>query len=160
MELRPGMTVADIGAGTGYFLPHLAAAVAPGGMALGLDPEENLVHFMKERAAREGWAGVEIRRIPFDTPQLAPGSTDRILIVNTWHHIDHRQAYAATLTKALAHGGRIYIVDFTKESPHGPSVEHRLAPQQVIEELQQGGLAAELVDSQLPYQYVIVARRP
>lgn len=160
MEILPGMTVADVGAGTGYFLPYLASAVGPKGTVLGLDPEENLVAFMKERVRREGWTGVEIRQIPFDTPELPDGSTDRILIVNTWHHIDDRGSYAATLAKALAEGGRIYVVDFTRESPYGPSVKHRLPPEQVLEELRQGGLAAHLVETDLPWQYVVMAQRP
>ncbi|MCH9651408.1 MAG: methyltransferase domain-containing protein [Deltaproteobacteria bacterium] len=159
MQVQPGMTVADIGAGTGYFLPYLAAAVGPQGKVLGLDPEANLVHFMKERANQQGWSNAEIRRIPFDSPQLVDGSTDRILIVNTWHHIEDRPTYSATLAKTLTPDGRIYVVDFTKESPRGPSVNHRLPPEQVIKELRRGGLEAEVVDTDLPWQYVVVARK-
>lgn len=159
MQIQPGMTVADIGAGTGYFLPYLAAAVGPKGKVLGLDPEENLVHFMTKRAHQQGWSNTEVRRIPFDSPELAEDSTDRILIVNTWHHIDDRHSYAATLAKTLTPDGRIYVVDFTKESPRGPSVKHRLPPEQVIKELRQGGLEAEIADTDLPWQYVVVARQ-
>ncbi len=158
MELEPGMKVADLGAGTGYFVQHLAAAVGPEGKVFALDPEENLVQFMEQRAQKEGWGQVEVRHIPFDRPGLEEASVDRILIVNTWHHIDHRGAYAEALKKALAPGGRIYVVDFTRESPHGPSVEHRLPAAAVIEELGQGGLAAEIAESPLPWQYVVVAQ--
>ena len=160
MEIEPGMTVADIGAGTGYFLPHLASEVGADGIVLGLDPEENLVEFMKQRAKKESWTQVEIRQIPFDTPELMGDSTDRILIVNTWHHIDDRSSYAATLGKALRQDGRVYVVDFTKESPYGPSVKHRLPPEQVIEELRRGGLTAEVLETDLSWQYVVVAQLP
>jgi ubiquinone/menaquinone biosynthesis C-methylase UbiE len=160
MAIEPGMTVADIGAGTGYFLPYLSKAVGPEGKALGLDVEPNLVHFMQERIANEGWANTEARLIPYDDPQLAPGSVDRILIVNTWHHIDHRGAYAAKLREALAPGGEVWIVDFTKESPHGPAVEHRLTAAQVIEELGAGGLKGTAREEGLEWQYVVVASVP
>lgn len=160
MEIEPGMTVAELGAGTGYFLGHLSQAVGETGRVLGLDVEENLVEFMKERAAREGWVNVEPRRVPYDDPELADGTVDRVLIVDTWHHIEDRGAYSAKLLRALAPGGRVYVVDFTKDSPSGPPVEHRVAPEQVIGELEQGGLEAEVVEETLPRQYIVVAERP
>jgi len=158
LAIEPGMTVVDLGAGTGYFLPHLSKAVGPEGKALGLDVEPNLVTFMQERIANEGWANCEARKIPYDDPQLPPGSVDRLLIVNTWHHIDHRGAYAAKLKAALAPGGEVWVVDFTKESPNGPAVEHRLTAEQVIEELGAGGLKGAVREEELPWQYVVVAR--
>jgi ketosteroid isomerase-like protein/ubiquinone/menaquinone biosynthesis C-methylase UbiE len=160
LDLRPGMTVADIGAGTGYFLPHLAEAVGPEGHVLGLDPEATLVTFMAERAQKQGWSQVEARRIPFDAPELAVGSVDRLLIVNTWHHIDDRGPYGALLRRALAPGGFVLVVDYTKDSPHGPPVEHRLPPEKVIAELALGGLEATVLEEDLPLQYVVLGRRP
>ena len=160
MELQPGMTVADVGAGTGYFLPYLSAAVGPDGRVLGLDPEANLVHFMQERGKKEGWTNVEARQIPLDTPNLEASSANRILLVNTWHHIDDRDRYSAKLQQALAPGGRVIVVDYTKESPRGPSVEHRLPAQRVVEELEAGGLEAKVLEEDLPWQYVVVASKP
>ena len=160
MEVAEGMTVADLGAGTGYFLPHLAWAVGKSGRVLGLDPEQGMVDYMAERVGREGWQNVEVRRIPFDSPELEEGSVDRVLIVNTWHHIGERVDYTGLLRRALTPGGAVYVVDFTRESPTGPPVEHRLAPERVIAELTEGGLSAELAEESLPNQYVVIGRRP
>lgn len=160
MDLRPGMRVADLGAGSGYFLPYLSRAVGTEGRVLGLDPEPNLVTYMTRRARDGGWSNVEARKIPLDSPGLGDGSTDRILIVNTWHHIEDRSVYAARLLRTLAADGRVYVVDFTRESPYGPSVESRLPPDQVLRELLAGGFEAERLETSLPWQYVIVARRP
>lgn len=159
LDLHPGMTAVDLGAGTGYFLPYLADAVGSEGRVLGLDPEATLVEFMARRVAQKGLANVEARQIPFDDPQLADASVDRVLIVDTWHHIDGRSAYATRLARALKPGGRIYVVDFTRDSPQGPPPEHRLPPEQVVAELEQGGLEAEVVATDLPYQYVVSAHR-
>lgn len=159
MQIRPGMTVADIGAGTGYFLAHLSRAVGPGGKVLGLDIEPDMVRYMTERAARENLTNVEARKVTTDDPGLAPQSVDRVLIVNTWHHVPARPAYAARLAMALAPGGMIYIVDFHMDTEHGPPRDHRLEAEAVVAELEAAGLEAEIVAREsLDEQYVVTAR--
>lgn len=156
MKISPGMTVADIGAGTGYFLPHLARAVGPKGKVLALDIEPDMVRYVRERAAREGLANVEARVVAGDDPALPAGAIDRVLIVDTWHHIDGREAYSAKLRKALSPGGAVYVVDFTIEAKHGPPPQHRLREDQVMSELRAGGLVVSTVPAGLPEQYVVV----
>lgn len=160
MEIEPGMQVADIGAGTGYFLGYLAAAVGEEGRVLGLDPEQNLVDYMNKRAEQAGWKRVRAKVIPYDSPGLPDRSTDRILIVDTWHHIADRGSYSKKLAEALAEGGYVYVVDFTMESPVGPHKDHRLGPEQVMKELQEGGFTVELVDETLPNQYIVRGKKP
>ena len=160
MAIEPGMQVADIGAGTGYFLGYLAAAVGEEGRVLGLDPEPNMVAHMNKKAEQAGWTRVRAKVIPLDSPNLAANSTDRILIVDTWHHIENRVEYTRKLAEALAEGGAVYVVDFTLESPVGPSPNHRLAAEKVIAELKEGGLEAELVPETLPNQYVVRGKKP
>ena len=90
----------------------------------------------------------------------APGSIARVLVVNTWHHIDDRARYARKLAQGLAPGGEIWIVDFTRESEQGPPPQYRLDATQVISELEDGGLHAELIEPEpLPRQYIVRARR-
>lgn len=160
IRITAGMTAAELGAGTGYFLPHLSHAVGPGGKVLALDIEPDMVRYMRERAAREGFANVEARAVPIEDPSLPAGAVDRVLIVNTWHHINARAAYAAKLAKALAPGGAVYVVDFTMDAKHGPPPHHRLRPEQVVEELRAGGLTAEMIEENLPEQYVVAGKRP
>ena len=159
LEIGPGMTVADIGAGTGYFEPHLAAAVGNTGTVLALDVEPNMITHLTERIAEADLSQVEARLIPYDDPELAAASVDRVLIVNTWHHIDDRASYSARLVEALKPGGSVAVVDFTRESPFGPPVHHRLQAAEVIAEMEAGGLAASEIDEDLPHQFVVVGRR-
>lgn len=159
MKIGEGMTVVDLGAGTGYFLPYLSRAVGPRGKVLALDIEPDMARYIRERAAREGLANVEAKVVPADDPSLPAGAADRVLIVDTWHHIDGRAAYAAKLRKALAPGGAVYVVDVTMEAKHGPPPQHRLRPEQVVDELKQGGLAAGVIEETLPEQYVVVGKR-
>jgi predicted methyltransferase len=95
-----------------------------------------------------------------DDPALASRSVDRVLIVNTWHHISERVAYAEKLLAALRPGGLLLIVDFTMDSPAGPPPQKRLTHDTVVSELEAAGFAAKVVEESLPYQYVVAARVP
>ena len=160
LELAPGMTVVDVGAGTGYFLSRLSAAVGETGRVIATDIEPDMVRYMVERAAREKLANVSAVVAPADDVGVTAGSADRALVVDVWHHIHRREQYAARLARALRPGGRVVIVDFTLEARRGPPRDHRLAPEAVMAELRAGGLTAEVAAESLPDQYVVVGRRP
>jgi len=160
MTIEPGMTIADVGAGTGYFEPHLSKAAGSSGKVLAIDVEADMVRWTNDRAKREGLANVEARLGAPDDPKLAPSSIDRVLVVDTWHHVDDRPGYAKKLAAALRPGGVVCVVDFTKESPHGPPPNARLTPEQVSADLKSAGLEPRKVEAGLPYQYMIAASRP
>jgi len=160
MHINKGMKVADIGAGTGYFLPYLSKAVGEGGQVFALDVEKDMVRYMNERAAREHLDNVIAKVVPTDNPQLPRGEIDRILIVDTWHHIPDRVAYTKKLAESLAPNGEVFVVDFTKESDIGPRVSHRISAEDTAVELRAGGLDAKVISETLPKQYVVVAKRP
>lgn len=160
MGISKGMTVADIGAGTGYFLGHLSHAVGPSGKVIGQDIEPDMVKWMEARAKKEGLPNVEGLLGAADDPKLAASSVDRVLIVDVWHHVDDRPAFAKKLATSLKAGGQIYVVDFTMESPHGPPKEARLAPEAIESDFKAAGLETSVVkDAGLPHQYVVRAKR-
>jgi SAM-dependent methyltransferase len=158
LDARPGMTVVDIGAGTGYFLARLSRAVGPTGRVIGTDLEPDMVRYMTERAAREGLGNVEARQAPADGPGLAAGSVDRVLIVDVWHHIAERDTYARALAGALRPGGAVMIVDFTAEAAHGPPAAMRLPAADIVATLRGAGLDAAIATESLPDQYVVIGR--
>jgi len=160
MQIAPGTTIADIGAGTGYFEPYLSRAVGPAGHVLALDVEPDMVAHLRDRAAKEQLTNVEAKQVAADDPGLAPSSVDRILVVDTWHHIANRVDYAARLAVALKHGGQVFVVDFTRESKNGPPPEHRVPPEEVARTLETAGLVVRNVDAGLPDQYVVAGTRP
>jgi SAM-dependent methyltransferase len=158
MRIPPNSTVVDLGAGTGYFVSALAQRVGAGGKVLALDIEPKMVEFLGRRVKERGLANVEPRLVAPDAPGLAPASVSRVLIVNTWHHIDDRSTYARQLAPALAPDGEIWIVDFTLDSKLGPPPQYRLSAEQVVRELKQGGLRAQIVEPEpLPEQYIVRA---
>jgi len=160
LALQPGMTVVDLGAGTGYFLPHLAAAAT---QVIALDVEPSLVTHMQQRVIDAKLGNVDVRLAALDDPGLPDGSVDRILIVDTWHHLGDRVAYARKLARALRPGGFVLVVDFTLQSTMGPPPTMRLAPEAVAAELGKAGLVAHVAgddDDELPEQYLVSGSLP
>ncbi len=159
LNLRPGMRVADLGAGTGYFSRYLAAAVGDDGTVFAVDTEPNLVAHLRERAEKEATPNVVPILASPDNPRLPGASLDLILIVDTYHHIDVRRAYFHRLRRFLTRQGRVAVVDWHKrELPVGPPVSHKLAREQVVEEMQEAGYTLVTEPSLLPYQYFLIFR--
>lgn len=157
MQLKPGMMVADIGAGTGYFLPYLSKAVAPRGMIFALDIETSLVKHMNERIVQSRMRNVYAKTILMDDPLLEAGSQDRILIVDTWHHIEGRISYAKKLREALKENGELHIVDFEPSSKRGP--KEKMTSVSIMNELKAAGFSVKQLKETLPDQYIIVGVR-
>jgi Zn-dependent M28 family amino/carboxypeptidase len=150
LELSPGMTVVDLGSGSGYFLCHLAHAVAARGKVIATEVTAPLVRGLEARVTKEQLPNVEVVKAPLTDTGIAPGTADRILIVNVWHHLTDRKSYAQRIARALAPGGKVVVVDFRPAGTHG------IKPERVIAELTAAGFDAALVPEKLPDQYVIV----
>jgi ubiquinone/menaquinone biosynthesis C-methylase UbiE len=90
-------------------------------------------------------------------PHLRPGSVDWIFICDVIHHIDQRPAYYQTLARALKPGGRLAIIDFHKRPlPVGPSMEHKIAREDLIREVEGSGFRLAGEHTFLPHQYFVV----
>jgi ubiquinone/menaquinone biosynthesis C-methylase UbiE len=156
LGLEPGQSVADIGAGTGYFSVRLArAAAAPTVYAVDIEP--SMVAYLKARAAKEGLTNLHAVQATAEGPNL-PAPVDTILIVDTFHHIPDRVAYFTALKRSLKAGGTLAIVDFRKDSPSGPPVEFRFTPEQISSELAQAGFALAEQHEFLPRQLFLLYR--
>lgn len=160
LGLRPGMWVADLGAGTGYFSRYLDAAVTPGGVVFAVDTEPNLVAHLRSRAEQERTATVVPVLASMDDPRLPPHALDLVLIVDTYHHLDARLAYLGRLATRLKPGGRVAVVDWQKRDlPIGPPAAHKLAREQVIAEMRAAGYALVDEPGLLPHQYFLIFAR-
>ena len=152
LELQPTMTVADVGAGTGYFAVRIAPLVKE---VIATDVEQDMVRFMKERAERDGIKNLRAVATPPDDPQLS--GVDRVLVVDVWHHLGDRKAYAKKLAAALKQGGFVAVVDFKLDATMGPPKQHRLPPEAIVDDLRAAGLDAK-VALELTEQYVVIGR--
>lgn len=154
LNLESSSVVADIGAGTGYFAARLAH-MTPGGRVYAVDLEPDMVKYLGERAKRDGLKNLVPVQAKPDSPAL-PDKVDRILLVDTYHHISDRTVYFKRLRDALKPGGQVAIIDFTAESPVGPPKSGRIPARKVAEEMTLAGYAQVAQHTFLPYQYFLV----
>jgi SAM-dependent methyltransferase len=154
LDLAPGLTVADIGAGTGYFSVRLARAV-PRGVVYAVDVEPAMLDHVRKRAAVEGLDNLLTVQASATSPNL-PQPVDLVLIVDTYHHLPDRTTYFRELTRSLAAGGRVAIVDYRKDSPGGPPPEFRFDAGQIIGEMERAGYRLDARHEFLPRQHFLV----
>jgi ubiquinone/menaquinone biosynthesis C-methylase UbiE len=115
LKLKPGMVVADIGAGTGVFSLPFGSAVKPGGKVYAVDIEQGLIDHINEKATEVGMTNyVQGVLGEFDDPNL-PDNVDLAFINDVLHHIEHRELYLKNLAGYLKPGGRIAVIDFKPE---------------------------------------------
>lgn len=152
-----GKTVADIGAGSGYFSVKLARR---GARVVAADVDDGFLAHLRRRIGQEALKNVEVRKVPYDSPGLVAGEADLVFLVNTYHHIENRAAYFARVRTGLAKDGALVIVDFFKtDVPVGPPPAHKLSMDEVVAELKQAGFSRfEVNVDLLPYQFLIRAR--
>lgn len=154
LGLKAGQSVADIGAGTGYFSTRLArSAAAPAVFAVDIEP--NMVGHLKMRAAKEGLKNITAVQAAPDSPNL-PSPVDTILVVDTFHHIPNRVAYFRKLKASIKPGGQLAIIDFRKDAPAGPPVEFRFTSDQISAELAEAGFALASSHDFLPRQLFLI----
>jgi len=155
-------TIADIGAGTGYFTFRLAAA---GATVIGIDIDPRAVFFMnaeKERYPEEVQKRFSTRLAKPGSAMLNSNEADVVLMVNTYIYLTDRVKYLTDLKSGMKPNGQLVIIDFKKkETTIGPSLEDRLSSIAIQQELSQAGYNILSVDENtLEYQYLIRAIRP
>ena len=159
LALVPGMAVADLGSGSGYFTRRFADAVTETGMVYAIDIEPEMLAFVKESMARRNRPHrTEYILADADDPKLPSQSVDLIFLCNTFHHLEDRQAYFAKLTSALKPGGRIAIIDFYHDERSGPigfPRRHLVSRERVVDELTEAGYRLINEHTFLPRQYFL-----
>ena len=119
-EIRPGMTVADIGAGNGYYTVRLAEKVGPEGRVLAQDIDQKALGRLARRVERYRLDNVSIRRGEFADPKLPDNSFDRIFMVHMYHEIEQPYEFLWRMWPALRAGGQVIVVDIDRPTDaHG-----------------------------------------
>ncbi|MFT5411137.1 MAG: ubiquinone/menaquinone biosynthesis C-methylase UbiE [Verrucomicrobiales bacterium] len=114
LELKPGMAVADIGAGTGLYMKPFAKAVGDNGKVYAVDISAAFVKGLKDRAKKAKFPQVEVVLCKEDSVELKPESIDLAFVCDTYHHFEFPTSTLASIHRALKPGGRLVIIDFER----------------------------------------------
>ena len=133
-EVGPGMTVADIGAGEGYYTVRLAARVGEKGRVLAQDIDEGALGRLGARIEREQLASVSIKQGAPDDPRLPPKSFDRVFMIHMYHEIAEPYPFLWRLWPALKAGGSVIVVDADR-----PTADHGTPPALLFCEFETAG---------------------
>ena len=147
LEIRPGMRIADVGAGTGLFTMLFAEAVGPSGKVYAVDISKSFLAAIGQRAGEAGLDNVVSVLNGQSSAELPPGSVDLVFLADTYHHFEYPRAMLDSIRAALVPGAMLAIIDFRRE----PGVSNRwilghvrAGREEVIREVEQAGF--KLID--------------
>nr|WP_156170904.1 class I SAM-dependent methyltransferase [Croceicoccus naphthovorans] len=149
-SIEKGMTVADIGAGEGYYTTRLAERVGAKGRVLAQDIDQEALDRLALRVQRERLDNVSIKRGEVDDPMLPPDSFDRVFLIHMYHEVEEPYAFLWRLYPALKQDGQVIVVDSDR-----PTGEHGTPPSLLFCEFESVGfkLAAFIRRPELPGYY-------
>jgi ubiquinone/menaquinone biosynthesis C-methylase UbiE len=157
LDLKQGETIADIGAGSGYFTLRLAAHVGDTGRVYAVDVAPDMIVHLNRRVRDAGIRNVQTILAAPDDPLLPDASVNRFFLCDVWHHIDDQAKYLGLMKKMLKPGGQVVMIDFQKqETPTGPPLGMRIARETLVAQMQKNGFRLAKEHTFLPYQYFLV----
>ena len=158
--IKPGMVVADVGAGVGYFSIRIAKRVAPTGKILAVDVQPEMLAILKDRAAKAKLTNIQPILGSESDPHLPTESCDLILMVDVYHELSQPQRMLQKLKHALKSDGLLVLLEYRKEDPHIPiRSEHKMSVQEAKAEVEAEGFKMAETLSDLPRQHIFIFRK-
>ncbi len=155
-----GLTVADVGAGSGYFTVRLASRVGPAGRVFANDLQSEMLKMLTARLARERVTNVTLVQGALDDPRLPSSSLDLAIMVDVYHEFSEPQKMLRGLRAALKPGGRLVLLEYRKEDPQVPiRFEHKMSVAEARLELEAEGFLFSRLDDRLPRQHILIFSR-
>lgn len=158
MDIQEGMTVAEIGAGTGFFSRRLARATGPSGKVYAEDIQPQMLDLLKKGSAKEEITNI-IPLLGTETdPKLPAGGIDRILLVDVYHEFQKPEPMLAAIRASLAPGGTVTLVEYRLEGETAAhiNVRHRMSVEQVLAEWSRAGFLLLNQIETLPSQHLFI----
>jgi predicted methyltransferase len=149
LGIRAGDRVADLGAGGGYFTFRLADAVGADGRVYAVDVDEDMIRYLRKRAAKRRYANVEVVRAEPDRPGLPEGGIDLLFTCNTYHHLSDRVRYFEAVLDALEPAGRVAVVEYD-------GGKHATPKQVILDEMRGAGYRLETDHAILEQQSFLI----
>ena len=162
LALRPGMTAADIGAGTGYFSIPFAREVGETGRILAVDLQPEMLEILGRKLRAAGApANIELVAGSAARTNLADQCCDLAFLANVWHELDDHAVVLRESARILRPGGRIAVLDWRPdvEQPPGPPLDHRIAVEAVGRTMEAAGWHVEQPHAVGEFSYFVLAGR-
>ena len=160
LALRPGMVVADVGAGTGYYARRMAPVVGATGTVFAVDVQPEMIAMLTNLAKKAGHANIKPVLGAVDNVKLADASIDLAIMVDVYHELEFPYEVMESVVRALKPGGRVAYVEYRAEDPNVPiKPVHKMTEAQVRKEAAQHALVYERTANTLPWQHVVIFRK-
>jgi precorrin-6B methylase 2 len=159
LGLKPGMAVADVGAGSGRISLMMAPLVGEQGKVYAVDISQKMLDYLSDKLNRQDVKNVELVLATAKSPELKPESVDLALMVDVYHELEFPYESMLAMSKAIRPGGRVVLVEFRKEDPKVPiKLVHKMTEAQVKKELllPEFGLKWKETIGVLPWQHIVV----
>jgi len=157
LNLKPGMRVGDVGAGTGFYSLRIAKAILPGGVVYANDIQRGMLERLESNAAAQHLANV-VTVLGTETDPRFPATIklDLVLLVDVYHEFSRPQRMLDHIHDSLKPSGRLVLLEFRKEDPTVPiRPEHKMSVEEVKAEVTPQGFEFEKVVDSLPWQHII-----
>ena len=160
LQLKPGMVVADIGAGTGYLARRMAPSVAPGGKVLAVDVQPEMVALLQATVRQSRLTQIQPLLGAQDDVKLPASSVDLAIMVDVYHELAFPYEVLASVVRALKPGGQLVFVEYRAEDPQVPiKALHRMSEAQIKREAAVHAITWERTVATLPWQHLVVFRK-
>ena len=157
LALKPGMTVADIGAGTGYYSWRMAERVGPSGRVLAVDVQPEMLSLLDREMKKHDARNVKSVLSTTTDPRLPAGAVDLVLMVDVYHEFDHPREMLDAIVRSLKPDGRVVFVEYRAEDASVPIKQHhKMSEAQVKKEAAASGLVWKETIATLPWQHIVV----
>jgi ubiquinone/menaquinone biosynthesis C-methylase UbiE len=157
LNLKPGMVVADIGAGVGYMSLRMARRVGPSGKVYANDLQPPMLDLLRKNAAKAGIGNVVTVVGDVSDPKLPANTMDLVLLVDVYHEFSQPQQMLRKIRETLKPDGRLVLLEYRAEDPNVPIIaEHKMTVAQVKSELEAEGFVLQPVIETLPRQHILI----
>ena len=160
LQLKPGMVVADIGAGTGYLARRMAPAVTPGGKVLAVDVQPEMVALLQGTVRQSGLTQIQPLLGAEDDVRLPASSVDLAIMVDVYHELAFPFEVLGSIVRALKPGGLLVFVEYRAEDPRVPiKALHKMSEVQIKREAAVHALVWDRTVGTLPWQHLVLFRK-
>jgi SAM-dependent methyltransferase len=160
LGLKAGMTVADVGAGTGYYARRMAPLVGSGGQVLAVDVQPEMIEMLTALAKKANLTNIKPVLGAVDDVKLEAASVDVAIMVDVYHELEYPFEVMQSLVRALKPDGRVVFVEYRLEDPKVPiKLIHKMSEAQIRKEAAAHDLVYERTARTLPWQHVVIFRK-